>query len=113
MISLVGSCVRGAGITVGFVGSCISGVRTTVCLVGSLIRGVGITVGPVGSCMRGMRSTVSMVGSSIRGVEIVVGSRVGGSWERRIMTVFHLSRVGSRVIGVRTWDSLAIVVCGR
>jgi len=113
MISLVGSCVRGAGITVGSVGSCISGVRTTICLMESSIRGVGSTVGIVGSCVRGMRTTVSLVGPSVRGVGTVVGIRVGGSWERGIMTVFHLSWVGSRVMGVRTWDSLAIVVCGR
>jgi hypothetical protein len=103
-MSLVGSSVRVVDITAGFVGSCITGVRTTVHLIVSSIRSVGIIV----SCVVGIGTTVSIVGSSVRG-----GKTVESLWGRGIMTVIQVRRVGSRAIGVRTCDSLAIVGCGQ
>ena len=109
-MSLVGFSVRVVGITAGFVGSCITGVRTTVHLIVSSIRGVGITVGLVGSCVVDIGTTVSIVGSSVRGGKTVT---VESLWGRGIMTVIQVRRVGSRAIGVGTCYSLATVVCGQ
>ena len=104
----LGSSVGVVDLTAGFVGSCITAMRTTVHLIVSSIRGVGITVGLVGSCAVGIGITVSIVRSTVRG-----GKTVESLWGKGIITVIQVRRVGSRAISVGTCDSLTIAVWGQ